>query len=168
MTLLAFVASACLVLPSHSHVVDPFRPPPCDRCAGNRGLDLATTPGSAVGAGVSGTVTFAGQVGGRLYVVVRSAHDRRLRVTYGGLATVSVRRGERVVRGQHVGTTADTLFFGTRVGERYVDPLSLASRGNPESGATSEPHVSSAQRRPAEPRFRITLVPVGWSACAAR
>lgn len=166
MTLLAFVASACLVLPSHSHVVDPFRAPPCDRCAGNRGLDLATTPGRAVGAGVSGIVTFAGQVGGRLYVVVRSSHDRRLRVTYGGLATVSVRRGERVAQGQRVGTTADTLFFGTRVGERYVDPLSLASRGNPEPGATSEPRVSSAQRRPAEPRFRITLVPVGWAACA--
>lgn len=160
MTLLAFVASACLVLPSHSHVVDPFRPPPCDRCAGNRGLDLATTPGSAVGAGVSGTVTFAGQVGGRLYVVVRSAHDRRLRVTYGGLATVSVRRGERVAQGQPVGTTADTLFFGTRVGERYVDPLSLASRAG--TGQTA----SAGSRVPAEPRFRITLVPVGWAACA--
>lgn len=164
--LLAFVASACLALPSHSHVIDAFRPPQCDRCAGNRGLELATNAGDAVRAGLTGTVTFSGRVAGRLYLVVRSSYDQRLRVTYGGLATVSVQRGDRVVRGQRVGTASDTLFFGTRVGERYVDPLSLVSRGNPEPGATSEPRDSSAQRRPAEPRFRITLVPLGWSTCA--
>jgi hypothetical protein len=155
--LLAIVTSVCLSLPAHSHTIDTFRPPPCDRCAGNRGLDLATTPGGAITAGLHGTVTFSGQVGGRLYVVVRSAHDRHLRVTYGGLAEVSVQRGQSVVRGQRVGIAAEVLFVGTRVGERYVDPRTFVD-------ATRSNEPTEARPR-AEPRFRITLVPVGRAAC---
>lgn len=155
--LLALVASVCLSLPAHSHTIDTFRPPPCDRCAGNRGLELATTPGEAITAGLRGTVTFSGQVGGRLYVVVRSTHDRRLRVTYGGLAAVSVQHGQSVTRGQHVGTAADVLFVGTRVGERYVNPLTFVD--------PTRPNEPDEARQRAEPRFRITLVPVGRAAC---
>lgn len=146
MLIAALATTVCLVLPAHTHVMDAFRAPPCDRCAGNRGLDLATTPGNAVGAGTDGTVTFAGQVGGRNYVVVRTRADARLRLTYGGLAALVVQRGDFVSLGQVLGYATDTLFFGIRRGERHVDPQPFIGRPNgawPESGAP--------------PRFRITL-----------
>lgn len=157
--LLALVTSVCLSLPAYSHTIDTFRPPPCDRCAGNRGLELATTPGATIAAGLRGTVTFSGHVGGRLYVVVRSAHDRRLRVTYGGLAAVSVQQGQWVTRGQRVGTATEVLFLGTRVGERYVDPLTFVDPTRPNEPDEARPR--------AEPRFRITLVPVGRAVCVS-
>ncbi|MFM8417733.1 MAG: peptidoglycan DD-metalloendopeptidase family protein [Actinomycetota bacterium] len=148
----AFAVAACLVLPSGAQVVDPFRAPECDRCAGNRGLELAVVPDSPLAAGLSGVVTFAGQVGGRNYVVVRAASDARVRVTYGGLAAISVSRGDRVVRGEHLGRVATDLFLGVRIGERYVDPLTMVMNSAPGR------HGSAA------PRFRVTLgtVPAGW------
>ena len=146
MLIAALATTVCLVLPVHTHVVDTFRAPPCDRCAGNRGLDLATTPGQAVGAGTDGLVTFAGQVGGHNYVVVRTRADARLRLTYGGLATIAVRRGDAVALGDMLGYATDSLFFGVRRGERHVDPQPYVGR---PSGAWPESR--------ARPRFRITL-----------
>ena len=161
--LLAALTTLCLTLPAHTHVLDPFRAPPCDRCAGNRGLDLATTPGTAVRAATNGTVTFAGLVAGRTYVVVRANADRRVRVTYGGLATLAVARGHAVAQGESLGTAADTLFYGVRVGDRHVDPLSF-TRASPESAT---PAASLAQAPlTVRPRFRITLGVAPARACA--
>ena len=101
-------------------MVDPYRPPACRWCAGNRGLEYGTAPGTTVRAGGSGRVTFAGTVAGVRYVVVAQAGG--LRATYGRLGTVAVRTGDPVVRGSAVGTTSGLLYFGVRVGNRYVDP----------------------------------------------
>ncbi|MBU3704418.1 MAG: M23 family peptidase, partial [Ilumatobacteraceae bacterium] len=69
----AFAAVLCLatpaVVPVEGRVVDWFRPPGCTWCSGNRGLEIATTPGEAVVAPVTGTVEFAGPVGGVDYLV---------------------------------------------------------------------------------------------------
>ena len=161
--LLAALTTLCLALPAHTHVLDPFRAPPCDRCAGNRGLDLATTPGTEVRVATNGTVTFAGLVAGRTYVVVRANADRRVRVTYGGLATLAVARGHAVAQGESLGTAADTLFYGVRVGDRHVDPLSF-TRASPESATP----VATLAQAPltVRPRFRITLGVAPARACA--
>ena len=160
-------------MPAHTHVIDPFRAPPCDRCAGNRGLDLATTAGTDVRAASNGTVTFAGLVAGRNYVVVRASADRRVRVTYGGLASLAVEQGRVVRTGESLGTAADTLFFGVRVGDRHVDPAPFTRSANatPPATRTGSPDPSAtptgvAQDTLARPRFRITLGTAPTRACA--
>lgn len=116
----------CLRPPVDAPVVDPFRAPACPYCAGNRGIEYAPSPGSAVVAAAAGTISFAGVVAGIRYVVVD--HDGRWRTTYGKLATIAVRVGVRVAAGDVVGTTTEALYFGLRDGDAYVDPApSLAS-----------------------------------------
>lgn len=127
--------------PVDAPVVDPFRPPPEDWNAGNRGLEYATTPGTPVGASAAGEVVFAGQVGGDLDVVV--LHDDGLRTTYAFLASIAVHRGQKVVQGQTVGTTADRFHFGVRAGDAYLDPAKLFGGGPPEVYL-----VPDEQRRP--------------------
>lgn len=113
--------------PVDAPVSDAFRPPPNPYAAGNRGLDYATPPGTEVRASAPGEVTFAGQVGGRLHVVV--LHEDGLRTSYSFLAEVAVRRGQVVGRGEVVGTSGSSLHFGARAGERYVDPALLFGAG---------------------------------------
>src|SRR5262245_2865597 len=62
--------SPCLNAPVRAPVIDPFRTPGCRWCAGNRGIEYGTTPGTLVRASAAGTVTFAGVVAGTRYVVV--------------------------------------------------------------------------------------------------
>jgi hypothetical protein len=116
--------------PVDAPVVDPFRPPPEDWNAGNRGLEYATTPGTPVTASAAGEVVFAGQVGGTLHVVV--LHDDGIRTSYSFLATISVHRGDKVRQGQVVGTAGDRFHFGARAGDAYLDPAKLFGDGPPE------------------------------------
>jgi hypothetical protein len=110
-------------------LVDRFRPPPTPYGAGNRGVDYATESGEPVRAAAGGEVTFAGRVGLGLHVVV--LHPDGVRTSYSFLAAVLVRRGDRVARGDPVGTAGASLHWGARVGETYVDPLGLLG-GPPE------------------------------------
>ena len=153
-------------MPAHTHVIDPFRAPPCDRCAGNRGMELATSAGTDVRAATNGIVTFAGQVGGRNYVVVRASADRRVRVTYGGLAALAVARGDAVSTGKSLGTAADTLFFGVRVGDRHVDPAPFTRAAPATNAASPASRRGAAPDAAVRPRFRITLGSAPAPACS--
>ncbi len=104
-------------------VIDPFRPPSHPYGPGNRGVDYATEPGAPVRAAGSGEVVFAGQVGGELHVVV--LHPDGLRTSYSFLASITVRRGQRVERGDVVGTSGPSVHFGVRSGDTYLDPEDL-------------------------------------------
>lgn len=75
------VSAACWREPVIGVVVDPFRPPPCPWCAGNRGLEYRTAPGGRVRSVAAGTVAFSGAVAGTRYVVVTLASGWK--VTYG-------------------------------------------------------------------------------------
>lgn len=116
----AGAGASCWPPPVDGVVIDPFREPPCSWCAGNRGLEYRTDPGAVVRAATAGTVTFAGTVAGTTYVVVGAVDGRRL--TYGRLADRTVATGDRVGTGTVLGHAAGELFFGMRVGGRYVDP----------------------------------------------
>lgn len=119
-------AAAAAVLyqpPVDGPVVDGFRPPASPFGPGNRGVDYATTPGSPVMAAGDGLVVFAGQVGGRLHVVVR--HADGIRTSYSFLDAVTVHTGDRVSAGQEVGRAGHSLHFGARRGDAYIDPLGL-------------------------------------------
>ena len=143
--LMSLAIGVCLVLPSNASVVDPFRAPECERCAGNRGVEFAVPMGSDVVAGLSGTVSFVGVVAGRNYVVLRATANPAVRVTYGGLALLAapqLRQGSVVALGERIGVAHDSLHVGLRIGDRYVDPQQVASG---DIGKV------------AKPRYRVTL-----------
>jgi murein DD-endopeptidase MepM/ murein hydrolase activator NlpD len=157
------VAVTCWLPPVGAPVADPFRPPSCRWCPGNRGIEYATAPGEPVRAVATGVVTFAGTVAGTSYVVVRLGDGRR--VTYGGLDAVAHASGDLVVAGSIVGRTAGRLHFGLReapvpgddeTGERYVDPAPMLGtlvgrpRLVPTDGTPARPAPSPRLRCPAQ------------------
>ncbi len=121
------------MFPVEGAVVRPFVEPAGPYGPGHRGVDLAAATGTAVHAANDGAVTFAGQVAGRLHVVV--LHANGIRTSYSFLSSVSVVAGAQVHRGDVLGAAggvdADSghdgsvLHFGVRVGDRHVDPMLL-------------------------------------------
>lgn len=121
--LLMSLTLGCPVPPVDAAVVDPFRPPTCPWCPGNRGLEYGVRPGLVVRAVFGGEVVFAGEVAGERYVTVRISDGRRL--TYGRLSRLQVSEGQRVGAGQPVGRTSDEFILTVRRGEQYEDPAPL-------------------------------------------
>ena len=126
-------AAGAWLRPVSGAVARPFVEPRSRYGAGHRGADFVAPPGTPVRAANAGEVSFAGSVAGSLHVVV--AHPGGLRTSSSFLATVAVRRGQRVARGDVVGTAgggtgdhAGVLHFGLRVGDRYVDPMAPVRR----------------------------------------
>jgi murein DD-endopeptidase MepM/ murein hydrolase activator NlpD len=113
-------------------ISDPFRQPSCDRCAGNRGIEYTTKPGTPIIAGASGVVSFSGVVANKKYLVIKTAAGRRL--TYGSILTSDLRIGNSVVAGQIIGATSNMLYFGLRensaLGDVYVDPAKYLNQNN--------------------------------------
>ncbi|NMN99752.1 M23 family metallopeptidase [Gordonia sp. TBRC 11910] len=115
-------------------VVTPYDPPAQRWQSGHRGVDLAAAVGSPVLAAGSGTVNFAGDVGGKPVVSIR--HADGLLTTYEPVEA-SVRAGQTVARGEvigrlaagHDGCPSACLHWGARRGAgssaQYVNPLSL-------------------------------------------
>jgi murein DD-endopeptidase MepM/ murein hydrolase activator NlpD len=116
----AVYALPCWLPPVSAPVTDPFREPACAWCSGNRGIEYGTHEGAVVVAAATGRVTYAGNVIGTTYVVVRHGDGRR--VTYGNLDGESFDTGDLVVRGQRIGRAAGRLHLGVREGDRYIDP----------------------------------------------
>lgn len=110
-------------------VVRGYDPPDSPYGSGHRGIDIAAEIGSVVLAPDAGVVTFAGKVGGRLFLTID--HGGGVTSTCSWLTSVLVRRNDRVTRNQPVATTgwghADLtvshLHFGVRLDGAYVDPL---------------------------------------------
>lgn len=118
------------VRPVPGALAAPFVAPRSRYGAGHRGADLVAPVGTPVRAANEGEVTFAGSVAGSLHVVV--SHAGGLRTSYSFLASVAVRRGQHVARGQVVGTAgggtgdhAGVLHLGLRLGDTYLDPMVL-------------------------------------------
>ena len=116
--------AGCLRPPVIAPVNRPFEAPPCQWCAGHRGITYAVADGTPVRASATGTVTFSGVVVDVRYVVVR--HIDGLLATYGGLSSTYLTNGETVVAGAIVGRSGGELYFGLRTApDRYIDPQPL-------------------------------------------
>jgi murein DD-endopeptidase MepM/ murein hydrolase activator NlpD len=110
-------------------VIRGFDAPDSPFGAGHRGIDIAAAVGSSVRAPTAGKVTFAGPVGGRLFLTID--HGGGLESTYSWLDALTARRGDLVSRGQtigrsgtgHPGEVVPHLHFGVKLLEVYVDPL---------------------------------------------
>ena len=97
---------------------------------GHRGIDYGVSTGTPIRAAGAGTVTFAGVVAGARAVTIQ--HGGGVRTTYSVLSRILVRRGDSVQQGQWIGESGWThpgvapgLHFGVKVGDVYVDPLSM-------------------------------------------
>ena len=115
--------------PVSGPVIRGFDPPDSPFGSGHRGIDVAATVGTPVRAAADGAVTFAGPVGGRLFVTID--HGGGLESTYSFLSSLAVRRGDVVPQGRtigrsgtgHAGALVAHLHFGVRLDDVYVDPL---------------------------------------------
>jgi murein DD-endopeptidase MepM/ murein hydrolase activator NlpD len=110
-------------------VIDPFDPPDTPFGAGHRGIDIATPVGTVIVAPEAATVTFAGKVGGQLFVTLD--HGGGVESTYSWLSASLVRKNDVVARGQaigrtgpgHPGKTPAHLHLGVKLNGVYQDPL---------------------------------------------
>lgn len=117
--------------PVRGPVIRAFDPPESPYGAGHRGIDIAVVPGTTIVAPESGTVTFAGTIGGHLFLTID--HGGELSSTYSWISSASVGEGDTVVRGQPIGSTGTGhpgsavphLHFGARLAGAYVDPVDL-------------------------------------------
>ena len=111
-------------------VIQAFDPPDTPYGSGHRGIDIAAEVGSTIVAPADGTVTFAGPVGGYLFVTID--HGGGLSSTYSWLSAKLVRKGDRVLQDQpialtgwgHPGASIPHLHLGVKLDGAYVDPLS--------------------------------------------
>jgi murein DD-endopeptidase MepM/ murein hydrolase activator NlpD len=114
-------------------VIQGFDPPDSPFGAGHRGIDVAAPAGTLVRAPAAGLVSFAGSVGGRLFVSID--HGGSLVSTCSFLSALLVHKGDLVVEGQgialsgtgHLGDTTPNVHLGVRVNGEYVDPLGYLS-----------------------------------------
>jgi murein DD-endopeptidase MepM/ murein hydrolase activator NlpD len=128
--------------PVEAPIIDRFRAPSTPWGPGNRGIDYATAAGAEVRSAAPGEVTFAGQVGGTLHVVVLDRDG--VRTSYSFLSSVGVVQGQLLEAGQVIGTSGTALHFGARVGRDYIDPMLLLAG---ESGGRVR-LVSDMEERP--------------------
>ena len=111
-------------------VIQAFDPPDTPYGSGHRGIDIAAEVGTTIVAPADGTVTFAGPIGGYLFVTMD--HGDGLSSTYSWLSAILVRKGDRVLRDQpvaftgwgHPGASIPHLHLGVKLDDAYVDPLS--------------------------------------------
>ncbi|MEU5867880.1 peptidoglycan DD-metalloendopeptidase family protein [Nonomuraea sp. NPDC047529] len=107
-----------------------FAPPSAPWLAGHRGMDLAAPADTPVLAAGTGTVHYAGSVGGRGVVTID--HPSGLRTTYLPI-TASVKQGEPITMGARLGVVQavqghcqeSCLHWGLIQSSRYLDPLLL-------------------------------------------
>jgi murein DD-endopeptidase MepM/ murein hydrolase activator NlpD len=100
-------------------VIRGYDPPDSPYGSGHRGIDIAASVGTTVVAAAPGVVSFAGPVGGQLFVSI--------------LSLAQVHKGDQVARGStlgrsgpgHTGVTPAHLHFGVRVDGAYADPMAF-------------------------------------------
>lgn len=115
---------SCWAFPVDRPIADPFRPPECRWCSGNRGIKFAAEPGEVVRSVASGTVWFHGVVGGTGYLTVLvEGHAVALLITIGGIEISERRsRGSPVYANDLIGVATGHVHLGVRVNGDYVDP----------------------------------------------
>ena len=123
------LASGTWTWPVTGPVIRGFDPPGSPYGSGHRGIDIGAPSGTLVRAPAAGVVTFAGSVGGRLFVTID--HGGGLLSTCSFLSSLLVRKGDLVVQGQdvarsgtgHAGDAVPNVHLGVRLAGSYVDPM---------------------------------------------
>lgn len=123
------IAAGTWTWPVTGPVIRGFDPPASPFGSGHRGIDIAAPAGSVAVAPAAGRVSFAGPVGGRLFLTID--HGGGLESTFSWVSALLVRRGDPVAQGQpvvrtgggHTGDLVANLHLGVKLDDAYVDPL---------------------------------------------
>ncbi|MEA2580704.1 MAG: hypothetical protein QOE83_1596 [Actinomycetota bacterium] len=115
--------------PIEGPILRGYDPPDSPYGSGHRGIDIGAPIDTPVRAPEAGKVTFAGKVGGHLFVTID--HGGGVASTYSWLTSIAVRKGNVVTRGDviarsgsgHPGDTQPSLHMGVKLNGAYVDPL---------------------------------------------
>lgn len=127
-TLLGVPSVGRSIAPVSGPVIQQFVAPACPRCAGHRGVTIASTEGQVVRAVLPGVVTFVGEVAGNTYVVQLIAPG--VKVTYGWMEIAEgLAAGDAVDQGQPLGVAGDKTYLGVRRGSVYIEPLRYLGLG---------------------------------------
>jgi len=128
-------------MPVEGAVVRPFEAPSTEYGPGHRGVDLDASPGASIRAAERGQVHHAGAVAGITWVSID--HRDGVRTSYGPLASVRVRAGDEVDRGDVIGLLAPGghghadvdhgLHLGARRAGVYIDPMLLPGLSGPRA-----------------------------------
>ena len=127
-TLLVVPSGARPIPPVSGAVIQRFVAPACERCAGHRGVTIASRGGQPVRAVLPGVITFVGEVAGNTYVVELIAPG--VKVTYGWMEIAEgLAAGDAVDQGQPLGVAGDRTYLGVRRGSVYIEPLRYLGLG---------------------------------------
>jgi len=119
--------------PVNGSVRQSFGHPASTRSTSSNGMEIAAAEGATVSAVHDGVVAFADRFTGFGNLVILD-HGSKAFTLYGNLLEVAVRKGDRVERGQALGTVGAPpagqpgLYFELRVDGRPVDPLQWLKR----------------------------------------
>ena len=129
LVVLPVVVVGSAVVPIEGEVIRRFDRGVCMYCPGHRGVTIDSRNGDEIVAVAEGVVSFAGEVGGRRYVVQNIAPN--VRVTYGGVFAISpdVHEGQRVEAGHVLAVADESTYLGVRIGQEYVEPLGFLGLG---------------------------------------
>jgi murein DD-endopeptidase MepM/ murein hydrolase activator NlpD len=122
-------ASGTWIWPVSGPITRAFDPPGSPYGSGHRGIDIAVPFGTVIVAPNSGTVTFAGKVGGTLFLSI--GHGGGIASTYSWVSALVVHKGDAVTSGEpvartgagHPGDLIPSLHLGVKLNGAYVDPL---------------------------------------------
>jgi hypothetical protein len=110
-----------------------------------RGVEIPIPAHRPVLAAAEGTVAFAGELRGARHVVIL-AHEKQLYSVYSHLASLSVREGDRIRRGEPIGRPGPLpaqrdmgVHFEVRRGDRPVAPRELLGNIPPSDALTHKP-----------------------------
>lgn len=113
-------SSAQFVMPVSGNIIRPYAPKK------NEGIDIAAAAGTPVKAAAAGTVAAITQDTEQTPIVV-IRHDGGLLTVYAGVAGITVKKGDKVTRGQPIATVRSGspafLHFEVRKGVDSTDPM---------------------------------------------
>jgi murein DD-endopeptidase MepM/ murein hydrolase activator NlpD len=135
--------------PVHGPILRGFDPPESPFGAGHRGIDIAAPIGTVVHAPEGAVVSFAGKVGGHLFVTLGPAASSRARTLARLHAGPQGRRARSRsgLRPRSPGPVVHHLHLGVRLAGAYVDPLLYLEPWGP--GSRLAPLVGSEVVAPA-------------------
>lgn len=117
--------------PAHGRVISGF-----GGASSNEGINIAVPEGTPIKAAESGTVAYAGSEVKGYGNLVLVRHDNGYVSAYAHTSEITVKRGDKVRRGQVIAKSGQTgnvtspqLHFEIRKGSTPVDPIPFLSRG---------------------------------------
>ncbi len=155
--------SRAAVAPLLGDVSREFDPPAEDWLPGHRGVDIVGRPADSVVAAMDGVVSFCGSVAGK--PVVTLSHGD-LSTTYEPVSCLT-KLGAQVSASQPIGSLEPghpgcpeeaCLHWGLRLGEEYLDPLSLLGQGRVRLIAEAD-MAQMRLREAAQPVYGLTGLP---------